>query len=487
MRKSVSIFLAVAVVACTDIASPSHGGGIAIITGGNGRDSAGAELSRALIVEVRDSSGNVPPPGTIVRFAGVPLADGSASSSEILVETVTSNAFQAFATCSTDTRGRAAVLIKLGPKAGVGRLAISAPTLDAQDTARFEVLPGAAVKLKVLPSDTALYVGRSYTLRGGVVDRNGNVRNDPVMWSVSDTGAFVASDGTVTATKFGRYILTGTAGAFAATGSVSVVPQGRLAAWRAGLGVTSYIVSLNLDGSSPRELAPVSDGGIGANPVWVPGTERIVYADLDGATQVLRAIEETGRVRSFFVAVPKTVSHQAEPAPSADGQWLYLAAVDSQCSSASYCLYRSKPDATALEMLATRAGTGVEGRNPAPSPDGSSVAFVSGSTIKVLDVVTRTVDTWSVPGTNPSWSPNGAQIALLTPAGVIRIVNADGTNGPTLKSSASVYNRPVRWTPDGNWIIARATNAGVLQLINAATGDIIPLPYSTQLQTGSVK
>ena len=170
-------------------------------------------------------------------------------------------------------------LVQFGIVAGPARVAITVPTTGAQDTARYTVQPGQAATVKLAPSDTAMYVGRTYTLRGRVVDRFANVRTEPVTYTVSAAGASVSGAGIVSASVIGRYTLRATAVNASATSLVSVVPQGTLTAVRS-VGSGLRIVSVELDGSDYRDLTSVVNGGGGPRPRWIPGTNTIVYSHL---------------------------------------------------------------------------------------------------------------------------------------------------------------------------------------------------------------
>src|SRR5436190_9811565 len=67
--------LVAAVAACSEATSApvASRGGLFFVAGNGSADTISSELSRALIVDVRDSLGFVPRAGTVVRFTGVPL------------------------------------------------------------------------------------------------------------------------------------------------------------------------------------------------------------------------------------------------------------------------------------------------------------------------------------------------------------------------------------------------------------------------------
>lgn len=475
----------VAAAACSDASGPTGGRatGIQFISGANTTDTVGARPTAALVVEVRDAAGAIAPQGTVVRFTAVP---SGTFATEMLVQSLTSNSFSTFATGATDAAGRAGVLVQFGSVAGPARIAVSAPTIGVEDTARFTVLPGQPSRVTLAPADTAIYAGRTFTLRGGVVDRFGNVRSDPVVYSVSAAGVSVSGAGVVGASAIGRYTVTATAGSSSGSSAVSVIPQGTLAAVRSGP-AGLRVISVGLDGSDLRDLTAVADGGIGPRPKWIPGSNTIIHSHFNGALQLLRTVDAEGRVAAFFADPPATMTHQAEPSPAAGAPVLYFSAYDSRCSTIVYCLHRSNVDGTAPELLGVLIAPGEVTWRPSASPDGSRVAFVTtGTNIKVFDYATKTTSTWSVPGQHPSWSPDGSRIAYVPQfGGTLRLVNADGTNQRVVGPSNRSYNEgPISWSSDSKWLLARGTT---WDLVEVETGIVIPLAHLNAYRDVSLK
>lgn len=472
-RHFLLIAAALVALSCGDSSGPGGGRpGLTLVSGYNLTDTASAQPVKALVVEVRDDGGAIVPQGTVVRFEPV---QGRYFQPEMFVETLTSTYYQTFATGETDAAGRAAVLVKMGYAAGPARIAISVPTLGVQDTARYTVLPGRAAAITMLPSDTSMYTTGSYTIRGGVVDQFGNARNDPVVYTASSAGVSVSNSGVVTASTTGRYTLTGTAGAISGSSAVSVVPQGTLV----GLVYRNNglrLVTFNLDGSGFHDLVGVTDGGIGPDPRWIPGTNTIIYTTVVDGLQQMRKVDASGNVATVFPNPPATMTHQAQPSPSASAPVLYFSAYDSRCSDYAYCLFRSGIDGTNPELLGDVIGAG-EALHPSASPDGSKVAFVtSGAQIKVFDYATRTVSAWSVAGNYPAWSPDGTQIAYAEQyGGPLHLMNADGTNQRVITGSPSYTVSRAVWSPDSKWLIGENTAYGILDVIEVATGKILPV------------
>ena len=96
---------------------------------------------------------------------------------------------------------------------------------------------------------------------------------------------------------------------------------------------------------------------------------------------------------------------------------------------------------------------------------------------------------WSVSGQRPSWSPDGSRIAFVPEGGgPLHLINAaDGSGEQVLTPPDRTYmEASISWSPDSKWLLAKA-NAGVLDLIEVATGKTLPLAYTEAFQSGSLK
>jgi hypothetical protein len=458
-----------------------------LIGGFDVTDTAAALLKEPLVVEVRDSSGAVVPQGTVLRFSALLRDDAT---QEVQVRSFGSlSDFSSDVEAVTDAAGRAQISVRLGYSAGAARLIVAARTLAVLDTARYTVLPGNATSVRLSPRDTALYVGRSLTLRGGVADRYGNFRTEPVTYAVSAPGVSVSTGGVVSASAIGRYTVTATGGGVPGSVEISVVPQGTMAAV-ANTAVGPRIVSVGLDGSDLRTLTKFGSGDVGPEATWIPGTNNIIYSDFNGTYERLRIVDQAGKVTAFLATPPPTMTHQAEPAPSLNAPVMYFSAFDTRCSEIYYCLYRSGRDGSAPQLLGALFAPDEATWRPSSSPDGSRVAFVTtGPVVKVFDYASKTVLPWSVFGQRPSWSPDGSRIAFVPErGGRLHLINAaDGSGDQVLTPDSRTYvEGPISWSSDSKWLLARA-DAGVLDLIEVATGKVLPLPYTAAFQSGSLK
>jgi Tol biopolymer transport system component len=170
------------------------------------------------------------------------------------------------------------------------------------------------------------------------------------------------------------------------------------------------------------------------------------------------------------------MTYQAEPTPSANAPVLYFSAYDSRCSDLYVCLYRSGIDGANPELLGNYIAHDESTWHPAPSPDGSKVAFVTtGAQIKVFDYATKTLSAWSVTGDLPAWSPDGTQIAFAGGyGGPLRVINADGTNQRSITIDA-LSEWEAAWSPDSKWIIALDRSYFAMDIIEVATGKAVPM------------
>lgn len=478
---ALELCLLIALGCSHDGVSPGSGPRIEILSGASATDTIDTQLPHPLIVLVRDSSGQPAPVGTLVRFSSVVHAGQTSlppyeTPYEAYVEALDTQELAIFATGTTDAAGRTGVLIRFGEVAGTAHIVVEAPLLGLIDTVTYTVTPGAAAGIAMMPADTTVAQGGSYQLQGGVVDRYGNPRPDSVTWSSTSSGIQVTAGGTLTATTVGRYTLSVQRGALHATGLVSVVPHGRLIA-ASGTNVLLF----NLDGSHLDTVSTNVSPAPGDQAQWIPGTNRMVY-QVNAAVIGLYTVDTTGAETTFPTAPPSTMGYASEPAPSANGQWVYFGAIDSRCSLSVSCLYRAKADGSNAELLGMYQQQNGTLFSPAPSPDGGKVAFVTDSSgysvIRILDVSTRTLEPSFTRGVDPAWSPNGQQIAYQSSTdGTLYIMNADATNARQL--NATTYPRhAIVWSPDSQWLLLRSDSVAAYVMVNAQSGQTLPLRYT---------
>jgi hypothetical protein len=473
VRNAALFYMAVTVfsLACgkdpTPPAPPPGPPGLRFLSGIGVTDTVDAILTAPMLVEVRDSSGQLAPVGTVVRFTSI-FEPVQGAAPPVWLGALDSDVFLAYAAGEVDGGGRTGARVRFGSVARTALIAVSVPTLGLADTVSYSVVPGAAWQLRMASTDTALVIGRGSTLRASISDRHENVRNDPITWSVSGAGLSVTNQGALTAVSIGQFRVTGTSGVLADSIDVTVLPNGRIAGWKDG-----RIVTMDLDGGNLVELAQVSDDTYGPQPTWMPGTAEILYMNIDsGGRRTLRIVAGDGAVRDFLVAPPPEMTFQREAMPSRNGQFVAFTAWDRRCGD--YCLYRARSDGTGAQLLGLAPGEGLIAHYPSPSPDGSKIAFGYNGLIRVYDVATRTISSWGVAGSRPQWSPSGDRIAYVSLGHLIALVNADGTKPRALTRIGRAYMYyPLTWSSDERWILARSFDG--LDLVSAENGTWLPI------------
>ncbi len=453
-----------------DTASPEQAQpGIRVLRGANITDTAAADVG-ALVIEVRDRNRKLARLGTMVRFAVMPGA------TDVLVSSPTAPRLGQSVETTTDGSGRAVVDVRLGVRAGVARLLVTAASLSIEDTLRYTVLAASPASVQVTPTDTVFTVGEDVSARSLVRDRFGNLRTDSVTWSLNSTEVVVSSTGRVSASVPGVYVLRVRAGVLIDSTRVTAVPDGQIAGWDQD---RQEILTIRLDGTRRRIRTHLANPGLGARPRWIAGSNRIVFAQSNGQGDELRVVDSAGPPSVFLANVPATMTRQSEPAPAAAANWLFFTVKDSRCGAPTYCLARARLDGTSIELLGTGSPVADTFR-PSPSPDGLKVAhaaFVnSGYGIRVLDVATGTLASWAIDsGTFPQWSPRGDLIAYMQ-FGIPSVVRPDGTGARRIVPEAPdswLYSH-FTWSPDGTWVVVSYKYR--VFLIRVADGRMIPMP-----------
>ena len=445
---------------------------VRVVAGDGVTDTVMSAPVQALVVEVRDSLGK-PVRGALVRFSALPSDPPRMYGVAMYVCPLTQpvcgvdgpfgygGGLSTFAVDSSNESGHASALVRLGSIAGPAKVLVTVPELGIQDTARFTVLAGAPARVVATVRDTAIFVDRSYPVRAAVTDRYGNPRGEAVAYT-SDPLVSVSSTGTVRGVTVGRGRVIASAGTGADTVMVSVVPMGHLAAYRTYGPNPAALVEFDLDGSNYKVRAALS-GQSPALTSWLANGD-VLYQDAQGGngTRLFHATP-AGVATRLVPDEATTTQYSAQPARA--GEYVYFFGSDANGSG----IFRVRNDGTGVEPLVAARG----GAQPAPSPDGTRVAFVRFNQLFVLDVATGVATSLQQFGSFPRWSPTGNRIAYLSSdyGGAIVVVNADGTGARTV--SGFSYSIWIDWSPDGEWIVAGRD--GRLVLVRASSGEELPL------------
>jgi Tol biopolymer transport system component len=215
--------------------------------------------------------------------------------------------------------------------------------------------------------------------------------------------------------------------------------------------------------------------GCGDGPTDLPDAsrDRIVFASGASGTYDIYAMDQDGGNLVQLTAMP---GQEAQPAPSPDGTRIAFSSVEGP----DYISVMNA-DGSGVTQLTGRLGRFPgEAASPSWSPDGSKILF-TGTLGDNSDLFVMNAD-----GTSPvnltnddsvrddvgAWSPDGRRIAFVRWAGDpaqphIHVMNADGSNVRQLTRSNALDFWPA-WSPDSRQIVfTRETQDGMISQIFA--------------------
>jgi hypothetical protein len=467
------------VSACSDAGPPADGPGLSIVSGAGTADTIGTELRAPLVVRALDS-------------AGAPLANHHVvlesrdcfqvyAYCAVYVSAVGDSSWQIYRPDSTDAQGYVRARVRLGFRAGEGRLRITDVETLQVVVATWTVEPGHVAAILPAPTDSALYVDGSYTARATTYDRGGNPRaGDPLTFTRVDGPITVSQDGSIRGTGIGRARLLAHSGTVADTAWVSVVPQGELAV--ALYADNTEVRTVQLDGSG---LTTASTSGFwdGGRPAWVGAGPALVFVLGSGGSGGTLRVSDGGGA-SHRLIPSSTATDEQFPRVSRDGAWTYFQSTTPPASVAE--IWRVRLDGTGAELIGAPADPSHTDADPDPSPDGTRVAYATTRSdglwkLVVRDLASATDHPLGLPGRFPRWSPSGDRFAYWnTPDGyngTIHVVRTDGSDDHRISADGLAYGAVgLDWSPDGAWVVARGEHG--LDLIEVATGQTLPLGWS---------
>lgn len=469
------LVLALSIVTCGDPAAIIGPPGLTIIAGAGVTDTIEAQPTQALIVEVRTPSG-APARGAVVRFASGPIDIFGATS--MTVGPIDGEPLRKSEEDTVGADARAAVRVAMGTRAGPGDIQITVAELGLHETASFTIIPGNAVRVVSEPADTAISVSRGFTLRASVRDRYGNARSDAITLASDSAAAAASPTGAVSGVAAGRArVRASDAAGHGDTSWVSVVPHGTIAG-RSGPG----IVIVDIDGSNYR-IVPGSDTAEVTWLDWNAQGDTLVFSSLNFASSP----PGSRLFVSDLVAQPEplltdsiALFSEYDPQYSGDGQWVYFGGNDDTVSQE---IWRARSNGSSLARVGPAHGYGGSDGEPAPSSDGQHVAFVSNRCcypnrgLFVLNVQTGVIDSLAASARRPRWSPGDSLIGFMIDGGGIWTIRPDGSGLREVTPSGLSYYEGFDWSPTGEWIVVQGPS-GNAEVIRAADGLVLPLPYS---------
>jgi hypothetical protein len=470
---------ATVVAACSGgLAGPRATANIVFIAGNHQSDTILATLKQPLVIRVAIPSGQQGA-GHVVQFQSFPDTNTTAGYQLYLGPDVLVVPGSPTWNDSTNNAAEASVIVTMGEHTGTAQLLIKVPDFGYVDTATFTVLPGGAYALHVSPADTTIFTAASFTYNASTVDRFGNPRRGDSLTYVVDSGPVTIAAGKATGTAPGYATVTIIAPkqSLAGNATIVVVPHGTLAASN-GQG----IVMFRLDGTGMRTILEGTPAG---DVNWDPTGTHIVY---DGSAQCFAggATLHTTDLQGDTTLVANGGGFDggnyddAYPSYSDTGNWIYYSQ-NERAGVGTGRVLRVRPDGTGDTLL-----LGNLDYFPAPAPDGTRMAYVavlnSITDLRILNLSSGVSNSLHVNAWSPEWSPAGNEIAYLTPfgcTGPIALISPDGSGSHIL--TTETYHAGFGWSPDGQWIAANNLTTGLIDLINASSGQTIPLLYTQGL------
>jgi hypothetical protein len=380
------------------------------------------------------------------------------------------------ATAATDGEGKARFQAALNGVAGEGGFTLRAATLGYESTEHITIKPGAMATVSLLPSDTVVRIGGSYTLSASPADRFGNLRSGSVSLAIAGTDATLQGN-TVTGRAFGRAQIVASVNGVNAFAHVSVVPAATVAASSGLVGIgTPGVVVMGLDGSSPHTFSVA--GGTTVQDWNAAGTKLLLlYRVLDQPGQIVEMDASSGVSRMVYNEFGPA-HYIGAPRYSPDGLWVYFNGYTS--STSNELLWRIHPDGSGLERVVEQLDSYTTAGTSDPSPDGTRVAYSGRRGIDdgwndlfILNLAagthTQVQHDFSF---SPRGSPAGDLIAYLGLGARPWVIKPDGSGRKLL------LDGPVRsaggWSPDGKYLLIHGDLSWVV--VDVSSGEVVPLP-----------
>lgn len=328
----------------------------------------------------------------------------------------------------------------------------------------------------VEPADTAVVLGRDYSLRLQLGP--GSCTRKPT-YEVSSSAVTVDADGRVTAHAYGRVRIVAKAAGPGDTVWVSVVPSGMLAATDAPRDRRGGPSVLRTDLSGFRRLAPWTGivWGWFLAAHWHPSGSHLIYMD---DREIVRIDTLGGQPQRIFLR-PAGMYDAIYPIYTRDGAWIYFGGYENGRNP----LWRMRSDGTGAARVVS---SDLWSDHPTDvSPDGRWLAYRTDSAYPLAtrfwNLETGGIAAGGISQSGIRYSPSGDSIAYHRD-GVLHVAAVDGSGERVLVPDGTHYYPWVSWSPDGKWIAARTSASPDnerVQLIQVQTGLAIPLPGTQDL------
>lgn len=231
-------------------------------------------------------------------------------------------------------------------------------------------------------------------------------------------------------------------------------------------GDVSSVYRIGVDGRNERRLTLLGDYAYGG--AWSPDGTRIAYAIFDLAAVVHIVVARADGTGADVVA---SFQGTREP-PATFLTW----SRDDQLAYVDF-----DDDLRTPQRVLARGAT-----QPAWSPDGHRIAYVSTKGITIADADGGNARVL-VQGSQPTWSPEGTRIAYTAAPGVgTRVIGADGTRDRLVDPKAT----SPRWTADGRHVVdvlyvGRGLVHNAIRIADLSTGRVRTLTHDASILYGS--
>ncbi len=506
-RVAVLISLILSVVSCGDGPTDpaTHTASVRAVLGAGITDTVDAQPVQALVVEVRGSGGALAPTGTLVRFEALPVSPGPGYSTfqpAVYLCELTATAcgvseygFGAPQVSSetTDDRGRVKVLVRLGLLAGRGVVRLTVPELGLLDSATYTILPGAPAAVRAGVGDTNLDIGGTLKLTALVVDRHENIRTEQATFTAGPGSAisFDAATATATGRDMGTQWVFSRFQTLVDSTRIQVIPSGRLVVWANGEGVVQLV---NLDGTSERTIASNVASDLGAFPSFDVSRQYVTFHDgsegWGGAPNTV-IVADTAGGSTRTIGPTTGFSYVVGTREMADGTILVAGQSSTDTSHPGYSLWRVATDNT-ISFVVSLPGLGNSYGGVDISHSGTKVAYIgsgasSGYELHVLNVSDGSSVTIENNARAPRWSAHDDLLARIIPTsfngfdpdynGPVVISNPDGSGRRALGTAS--FSLGIGWSPDGAYIVGRASEGYALRLLRVSDLATIVLRFTS--------
>ena len=197
---------------------------------------------------------------------------------------------------------------------------------------------------------------------------------------------------------------------------------------RDGGGIEYDIYVMDADGSNVRRLTTAAS--LDAAPTWSPDGGRIAFESDRDANREIYVMDADGGNQTRLTDAP-ALDASADWSPDGTRIVWTKATYDAGTNTSVVELYTMGADGSGQTLLKTNASAG------SWSPDGTKIAYANGgspSNVHVMNAdgsgsVQLTDGTFH---SSPTWSPDGTRIAFTSSAGMISIMDADGSSPTAL-------------------------------------------------------